>query len=82
MMIRHVLGTSTSRMAFRLIFLELDLDPSVATSLISSQRTGRQEGFKAIIPYGCYAPFARGEDYGSSSALSVFITSRIVNILS
>lgn len=33
MMIRHVLGMSTSRMAFRLIFLEPDLDPSVATSL-------------------------------------------------
>ena len=33
MMMLHVFGTSTSRIAFRLTFLEFDRDPSVATSL-------------------------------------------------
>ena len=33
MIISHVFGTSTSRMAFRLTLLRFDLDPKVATSL-------------------------------------------------
>jgi len=33
MMIWHVFGTLTSRIAFRLILFEVDLEPSVATSL-------------------------------------------------
>ena len=33
MMTLHVLGTSTSRIAFRLTFFKADFEPSVATSL-------------------------------------------------
>jgi hypothetical protein len=35
-MVRHALGTSTSRIALRLIFFEPELEPRVATSLPSS----------------------------------------------
>jgi hypothetical protein len=43
-MVRHAFGTSTSKMAFRLILLELDLEPSVATSLpLSSVMTRKRK---------------------------------------
>lgn len=51
MMMLHVFGTSTSKIAFRLIFLEFDRDPSVATSLSMSAQCW-DWGFIGIVsPY-------------------------------
>lgn len=55
---------STLRMAFRLIFLEFDRDPSVATSLfeINLMLGFGSDGESKRVPHSSYASFAGRKD--------------------
>lgn len=59
-MVPHAFGTSTSMIAFRVIFLSDDLEPKVATSLVIYQLRARCVDH-SIIPDSRDSMFAIGQ---------------------
>ena len=64
-MVLHALGILTSRMALRLIFLSVDFEPRVATSLTESISCSQGHACKQKedLPYSRNSIFTRREDF-------------------